>query len=475
MDILPEVFGALGAVVVGVVIEPLSRYVRRWLENRSYKAHVAALESETVQAPHPQVAGLTMTRDRLADLGDRIGSPPYFFLADLHVRDLRCFSDASLDLRFPGEQRSGSDLRYPNVNLLLGDNGSGKSTVLRAIAIAALGPVLGSSGFIPYRLVTRGAKKAQVAAGFVFGGADDPVQLAADVSVIRRGDLEEVAAEPEGLWADLFQESGPSFFVVGYGTNRHVSDDPRADPGLERGRRRRRYQRIASLFDESTSLVPLSSWLPQADAERRGEVRHLFRELLPQRAYFTGQFEGGEPVFMRGEMPVPLRAMSDGFRSYIGWLSDLLFQLSTATSTGAKLTDIGGIALVDEVDLLLHPSWQRVVVPTISRLLPKVQFVFTTHSPIVAASLEADNIVLAHEEEPGRSVLDRIDAEIHGLSAEQVLLSSYFGLETTRAPDTVSDLEDLARRAVEGDKQATLDYLRTFVEPTPPSPREPRS
>jgi hypothetical protein len=72
-------------------------------------------------------------------------------------------------------------------------------------------------------------------------------------------------------------------------------------------------------------------------------------------------------------------------------------------------------------------------------------------------------------------MLDRIDAEIHGLSAEQVLLSSYFGLETTRAPDTVSDLEDLARRAAAGDKQATLDYLRAFVEPSSPSRRNPRS
>lgn len=467
-------FVLVGAGIGAFLGGPVRSYFLRLLGTRRYRAHVAVLESKTDREPEPLPSRIhEITPDLPAEFGRTIGRrPPYFFLADLDVRNLRCFSETSIRLRFPEERE---DLRYPNVNLLLGDNGSGKSTILRAIAMAALGPVLPSSGFVPYRLVTRGAEEAQVSGTFIFGGTERPIPLAADVSVTRRGDFEEISAQaPDGLWSDLFEESSPSFFIAGYGTNRHVSDDPRADPSQERGRRRRRYQRVASLLEDSASLVPLSAWLPQVGTHRQDEVSDMFKELLPQRAYFTGQFEGGEPVFMRRGVPVPLRAMSDGFRSYIGWLSDLLFQLSAVAPTGARLTDIGGIALVDEVDLLLHPSWQRVVVPTISDMLPRMQFVFTTHSPIVAATLEAENIVVAREGGEGRSVLERIDAEIHGLSAEQVLLSSYFGLETTRAPDVLPGLEELARRAVEGDKQAARDYLRALVEPESPTQRKLR-
>ena len=68
--------------------------------------------------------------------------------------------------------------------------------------------------------------------------------------------------------------------------------------------------------------------------------------------------------------------------------------------------------------------------------------------------------------------LERIDAEIHGLSADQVLLSRYFDLETTRAPDAVPALDELASRAVRGDMEATRDYLRALAGTDQPSPRE---
>src|SRR3954464_2657904 len=64
---------------------------------------------------------------------------PRFYVSDVAMSDFRCFDRATVELRYPGEDPS---LNYDNVNLILGDNGSGKSTVLRAIAITALGPVL---------------------------------------------------------------------------------------------------------------------------------------------------------------------------------------------------------------------------------------------------------------------------------------------------------------------------------------------
>jgi predicted ATP-binding protein involved in virulence len=60
----------------------------------------------------------------------------------------------------------------------------------------------------------------------------------------------------------------------------------------------------------------------------------------------------------------PFPALSVGMQTYIGWLGDLLFQLvAVATPARRELCDIGGMVMVDEIDLLLHPSWQRTVMP----------------------------------------------------------------------------------------------------------------
>jgi putative AbiEii toxin of type IV toxin-antitoxin system len=468
----PEIAtGLAAAAAAGAAIPPvaerITRFARRLRSRREYTDRLARLESEASAAPPapPVRAEVAIPRDIPRGI-------PCFYVTHLDVQHLRCFSAATLDLRFPGER---NDLALPNVNLLLGDNGAGKSTILKAIAMAALGPVLDSSGFFPFRYVREGAMRASIDCDFLFNGAEVPTIIPSHISITRRGDLEVVKATAESpQWSDLFVESSPSFFVVGYGTNRRVGDDIRSDPSLERGRQRRRYQRISSLFDDSISLVPFAAWLPQADDETKADVGDLFERLLPQGTHFTGDFAGSEPIFGSSGVDVPLRAMSDGFRSYIGWIGDLLFQMSAALPPGVRLKEMGGIALVDEVDLLLHPSWQRVVVPAISRALPNMQFIFTTHSPIVTGTQQAANIVVARQdEETGVSTLTRVDAEVFGLNAEQVLLSSYFDLETTRAPGAEPELEVLARRAVHGDLEATREYLRALTSGGIDPPREP--
>ena len=90
--------------------------------------------------------------------------------------------------------------------------------------------------------------------------------------------------------------------------------------------------------------------------------------------------------------------------------------------------------MVDEIDLLLHPKWQMKVIPTVARALPRMQFVFTSHSPLVASSLEWMNIILLRlNPSKNRTSTRQLRESIHGLDADQVLISDFFGLSTTRA------------------------------------------
>lgn len=78
------------------------------------------------------------------------------YATTLSIYEFKCFHKAKLDLQFPGRTTAGAS-EVPNINLILGDNGGGKSSVLRGLAIAVLAPALMRSGFVPYRLVRRQA------------------------------------------------------------------------------------------------------------------------------------------------------------------------------------------------------------------------------------------------------------------------------------------------------------------------------
>src|SRR5207244_2723209 len=100
---------------------------------------------------------------------------------------------------------------------------------------------------------------------------------------------------------------------------------------------------------------------------------------------------------------------------------------------------------------------------TLAKTLPNLQFILTTHSPIVTGTLQWQNIhVMETDEETGASTVRQIEEDVHGLNADQVLVSSYFGLRSSRAPGVVNELRELSRRARSGDPDAALEFLRAL-------------
>jgi hypothetical protein len=450
----------VGGLVVGAAFALLAQRIRV----RVWRFFARRRKRSLPRPSEPQVAPDFEQRPSLKPTLENLARQPLlgprFYVSDVAVQSFRCFDSAAVDLRHPGES---SRVELKNVNLILGDNGSGKSTLLKAIAIAALAPVLDSSGFVPYHLVRKGCDNASLVGRFVSDDRDyGPTVLEGRAEIEAVRDYEKVSVpDNRSGWSRLFEELDPSFLVVGYGVNRRTAEDETDFRALSQARRRRRYQRVAGLFEQSAVLTPLSSWLPSANFRRRTEALELLELVVPADTRIEGAAEP-EPVFVHRGLDVPYRALSDGYKSFIGWVSDLLFQIDSVTGGDLPYTEVGGIVLVDEVDLLLHPIWQRDVVPNVARALPNLQFVFTSHSPIVAGTLEADNILIAGEPAEGESRLRRVDAPIHGLDSEQILLSSYFELHSTRARDAQARLDELATQAMEGDDEAAVAYLRAL-------------
>ena len=155
--------------------------------------------------------------------------------------------------------------------------GRGKTTLLKAISLAVLSPIIESSGFVPYHLVrryqSRFMKSATIEAAILLHTQDgqnnaesssEPLKLS--ISIKKNRDIEQLrpgyppAGEQTHLWNEMYDDKSSAFLLIGYGANRRVESSQTFDSSLRSKNRLLRYQRVASLFeetDDACTLVPM--------------------------------------------------------------------------------------------------------------------------------------------------------------------------------------------------------------------------
>jgi hypothetical protein len=104
------------------------------------------------------------------------------------------------------------------------------------------------------------------------------------------------------------------------------------------------------------------------------------------------------------------------------------------------------------------------VIPRLAKTFPNLQFVFTTHSPIVVGSLERENVWVSEADpKTGISTATQKDIGVHGLNSDQILLTDYFGLKSTRAKGKEEQLARIADDAERGVPKKARDFLSALV------------
>jgi predicted ATP-binding protein involved in virulence len=128
------------------------------------------------------------------------------------------------------------------------------------------------------------------------------------------------------------------------------------------------------------------------------------------------------------------------------------------------------VVLVDEIDLHLHPRWQRSIIGFLSQRFPNTQFIVTAHSPLVVQAASNANVVLLRRE--GDHVIIDNDVErIRNWRVDQVLTSDLFGLETAR-PLEIEELlakrnELLSRGTLTKEARRELEEVERQIGPLP--------
>jgi predicted ATP-binding protein involved in virulence len=397
----------------------------------------------------------------------------------IEVQNMRLFGD---------EKRTVTADADKNVLILLGDNGTGKTSLLDAIAISvapfvAQFPQNSDRAFSDFdvHISERGRLSSYLCVQAKFRLPDDTTVISRRT---RKGlekapdsDIRALKAYAAGLKEAIIAERPDvTLPILAYfGTGRGQIKAPE---------RKRSFQKTFERWDcYHSALTPAADfktffqWFDlMEDEERRhrelirdfdykspvlNAVRRAVSDFMPER-FCNPHIEIHPLRFVVDEREAQTRRqlrieqLSDGYKIVLAMVADIAARMAEANPDREDILSTPGLVLIDEVDLHLHPLWQRTIIRQLVHTFPNVQFILSTHSPIivVGASEIAQVVHLGNESSP---------SDLWNMNVAQVLLSDLFNLQSLFGPQWDKDLQRrdalLAQPTLSDSEQQELSAL----------------
>ncbi|MDX0985801.1 AAA family ATPase [Sinorhizobium medicae] len=368
----------------------------------SAAAHAAFADGETLPVrrvmatPRQQTADAILAGDRETF---RLSQRP---LKRVHLSNFKMIRD--LEVKFP--EATGEKAPWL---VLLGENASGKSTLLQAIALALAGATEASRLAKPSGVLSHRANSGHVE--LEFWDNKETTRL-----TFMRGGLE------------FGGTRGPSATVRAFGALRH----------MERRSRRREntwhpHARIDDLMRPIGRIEHPGRWLlKELNDDQFDAAARVLKDLLPLATDMTLVKAGNRILFSHDGASLPLTLASSGYQTVIGIAVEVMKLVFAFWDTLESAT---AIVLVDELDAHLHPRWKMRIVSALRTAFPNVQFIASTHDPLLLRGLNDGEVALMRRTPEATAVIDRALPPMEGMQVDEILTSRAFGLDTTLDPD----------------------------------------
>lgn len=408
-----------------------------------------------------------------------------------------CFEH--LDITF----REGRDPSKADIHLLVGANGTGKSTILMAMA-QIFSPL--PTG-LEKRLQGNGSYALLEAAGGKWVGvALGSRQAPPEVPAKLENPLQSLGGTPPFIFFEqhvggkqpyLFsdyrklslnykpfspQHAGIYFdhAAFAYGGSRSIEAFS-LDGIVEQQDAPLAYACVMPKLAGDRKAEPLVQWIANTSAkaafanernDSRAKARYrdaldrmetVISGITKTRFRFVLSYEPIHVSVSLAGQEVSMEVLPDGLKSLISWIGDLLMRLDRLPwKDQAPILDREITLFLDEIEVHLHPAWQRRILPVVQNLFPNAQVFVSTHSPFVIASADDAWIYPLYLDEAGKGHVGEVLPSMVGNSYATVL-RDVLGIEEEFAPQVQEPLKEFYRlrdQALQGDAD-TLQQLRS--------------